>query len=688
MAQEIAKAYVHIVPTTQDIQENIKKALNGCENEFAEVGEKAGKSFSEKLKGAILKAGIGAAITKTIKDAISNGAEFEQLFGGAEKIFEGMDISNILNDATQAYKDLGMSANEYLEKINDVGAAFKSTMGSQAGYDTARKGLKAISDYASGTGKNIETLSEKFTMITRSTSSYQSIADQFSGILPATSQAFLEQAKAAGTLSDSYTSLSQVPIDEYQRAVTAALEKGVDALGFTGKTAEEASTTLSGSVQEMKAAWENFTTSLVIPEIDSTEAFQALIDSFNDVVDNIVPMLKELAPNIANALADAFTKLAPRLLEIMISVFVDVVKSLPDMLKKLDLGGISVLVIAIGAAFLKIVPAIQAATSAMIAFQASAAGPYALIAVGIAAVAAAAFVATDKLTDMFLASDTGQELINKIVDLENEIDNAGGTFEWLKQKATDAGANIKQSLQDAFPVGDEWNRMTTNFSNAWERMKTTATSGAEALKSAINGALNSALDSVKGWGNNVIDAVRNAFNKMISTIQDIIKTLPQKIKEAGIQMAQGLVNGFTSRFESIKSKMFKSMEDVIEYIKKMLGIHSPSRVFADEIGAMMALGISEGFTGIMPKVNAEIQTDLRSTLGMSNKELRSALNSTPSGNISRNTNESLADDIATAIKNLTFISEVKLEGDSNKLFKVVQDKNNIYKKSTGRSAFA
>lgn len=688
MAQEIAKAYVHIVPTTQDISENIKKALNGCESEFAEVGEKSGTSFADKLKKAILKAGIGAAITKTIKDAISNGAEFEQLFGGAEKIFEGMDISNILNDATKAYKDLGMSANEYLEKINDVGAAFKSTMGSQEGYETARKGLKAISDYATGTGKNIETLSEKFTMITRSTSSYQSIADQFSGILPATSQAFLEQAKAAGTLSDSYTSLSQVPIDEYQRAVTAALEKGVDALGLTGNTAKEASNTLTGSIQEMKAAWQNFTTSLVVPEIDSSEAFQALIDSFGDVIDNIVPMLEELAPNIANALADAFTKLAPKLLEIMYKVFVEVVKSLPDMLKKLDLGGISVLVIAIGAAFLKIVPAIQAATSAMIAFQASAAGPYALIAVGIAAVAAAAFVATDKLTDMFLASDAGQELINKIVDLENEIDNAGGTFEWLKQKATEAGQNIKQSIQEAFPVGDEWNRMVNNFSSAWEKMKSTAQAGAEKLKSTLSNTLNSALDSVKGWGNSVIDAVRNAFNKMVSTIQEIIKTLPQKIKEAGVQMAQGLVNGFTSKFDSLKNKMLDSVQKIVESLKKMLDIHSPSRVFKKQIGEMMALGISEGFTGIMPKVNAEIQADLRSTLGMSNKELRSALNSTPSGNISRNTNESLAEDIATAIKNLTFISEVKLEGDSNKLFKVVQDKNNIYKKSTGRSAFA
>ena len=100
-------------------------------------------------------------------------------------------------------------------------------MGDAAGYEAAKTGLKAISDYASGTGKNVDELSQKFTLITRSTSSYQSIADQFSGILPATSAGFLEQAQAAGVLSGKYKQLTEVPIDEYQAAVSKMLEKGV-----------------------------------------------------------------------------------------------------------------------------------------------------------------------------------------------------------------------------------------------------------------------------------------------------------------------------------------------------------------------------------------------------------------------------------------------------------------------------
>ena len=173
------------------------------------------------------------------KSAVDGFAEYEQLAGGAQKIFDQMDYSKIAQDANNAYKELGLSANQYLSVINDVGATFAATMGDEAGYEAARTGLKAISDYASGTGKNVNELSQKFTLITRSTSSYQSIADQFSGILPATSAGFLEQAQAAGFLSDSYTQLTEVPIAEYQDAVSKMLEQGVSVADTVEKMRSE-----------------------------------------------------------------------------------------------------------------------------------------------------------------------------------------------------------------------------------------------------------------------------------------------------------------------------------------------------------------------------------------------------------------------------------------------------------------
>ena len=255
---------------------------------------------SEKIDGlsSKFKKGLTTAVTAANTAIIALGtasiksySEFEQLSGGAAKIFDEMSQTKILQDANNAYKELGLSANQYLAVINDVGATFAATMGDEAGYEAAKTGLKAISDYASGTGKNVGELSSKFTLITRSTSSYQSIADQFSGILPATSAGFLEQAQAAGILSDSYTQLTEVPIDEYQAAVSKMLEQGVADLGLANNTVLESETTISGSLAAMKAAADNFLVALVDDNADVGESFGVLASRVGSFLDNIIPKI-------------------------------------------------------------------------------------------------------------------------------------------------------------------------------------------------------------------------------------------------------------------------------------------------------------------------------------------------------------------------------------------------------------
>ena len=250
-------------------------------------------SLSSKFKNSLTTA-VKVADTAIIglgTAAINSYSEFEQLAGGAAKIFDEISQTDILRDAQNAYKDLGLSANQYLAVINDVGATFAATMGDAAGYEAAKTGLKAISDYASGTGKNVDELSSKFTLITRSTSSYQSIADQFSGILPATSAGFLEQAQAAGILSDSYTQLTEVPIDEYQAAVSKMLEQGVADLGLANNTVMESETTISGSLAAMKAAANNFLVALVDDNANVGESFSVLASSVGSFLDNIIPKI-------------------------------------------------------------------------------------------------------------------------------------------------------------------------------------------------------------------------------------------------------------------------------------------------------------------------------------------------------------------------------------------------------------
>ena len=303
-------------------------------------------SLSSKLgNGLKTAANIGAAavgtaaagITALTTAAVNSFAEYEQLAGGAKKIFDQMDYSKIAQDANNAYKELGLSANQYLSVINDVGATFAATMGDEAGYEAAKTGLKAISDYASGTGKNVNELSQKFTLITRSTSSYQSIADQFSGILPATSAGFLEQAQAAGVLSGKYKQLTEVPIDEYQEAVSKMLKQGVADLGLANNTMDEAFSTLSGSLSMAKSAWSNLVTGMADDSADIDMLIGNFVESVVSVASNIIPKIGTALNSASKLIRDlipVIVKEIPALIEenlpILVEAAVSIIQSLMD----------------------------------------------------------------------------------------------------------------------------------------------------------------------------------------------------------------------------------------------------------------------------------------------------------------------------------------------------------------------
>ena len=313
---DLATAYLRLIPSLKGAQRTIESELGGINTKA--TGDKLGANLGGGITAGLGKIAIGnflgnvlsqgvdmavSAATDTFKNAFENIGTFEQLSGGVEKIFDQANTEQIFNDAQNAYKDLNMSANQYLDSINQVGATFAQTMGDQKGYDTARQGMLAIADYASGTGRNLDELNEKYKLITRSSSSYQSIADQFAGILPQTSADFLAQAQAAGYLSTAYTKLTDVPVAEYQQAVTQMLEKGVGDMGLLGNTAAESTGTLTGSIAMLQSSWQNLLTSFGNGgDIDAN--IQAVVDSIGAVMQNAIPVVEQILAGMGKAIGD------------------------------------------------------------------------------------------------------------------------------------------------------------------------------------------------------------------------------------------------------------------------------------------------------------------------------------------------------------------------------------------------
>ena len=280
----------HFKGNTDDVDKKTNNLAKDITSKLGSAGKTIGTAF---LKGTAVATG---ALAGFVGASVKGFSEMEQLSGGAKKIFDEMDYSEIKKDAVNAYNQMNMSAQEYLTAI---------TMGDKKGYDTAKKGLQAISDYATGTGADINLLTEKYKMITRSTSSYLSIADQFSGLLPQTTDGFLKQAQASGYLSSEYKKLTDVPVDEYQQAITNMLEKGVKNMGLLGNTSAEAVKTISGSFLATKSALSNF--------ISGVGGVDEVVSSITNLGTNIVNAIKTMGPKIVTGLVEITKGLMPQI---------------------------------------------------------------------------------------------------------------------------------------------------------------------------------------------------------------------------------------------------------------------------------------------------------------------------------------------------------------------------------------
>ena len=537
---QMNEAQSAINKTTQELEDLGKEASqSGKEAEDASKGgwtvfkgimaDLASKAIQSVISG--LKQ-LGSAFVDVGKQALSSYSDYEQLAGGAQKIFNEMDFAQISKDAQEAYLNMGLSANDYLKVMTSVGANFASTLGDAKGYAVAKEGMQAITDFATGTGKSIDELSHKYQMITKSTSSYQSIADQFAGILPATSAGFLETAQQAGFLSDKYKKLTEVPMAEYQEALTKMLTKGVDAIGLTGNTVAEAYNTISGSVGMMKASWQNLLTGLA----DNNADFEMLVDNFMNTLvtpDGQGGVLGQIVPKIEKIVSSASTviqRILPQLLQMVVPI---IQNNLPVILSAVQSALTSIL-----ALLPTIMPTIQALIPDIV---------------------------KSLVNDLPMIVDTGLKLI---VSLINGINDA---MPQLINKIPEIVTTIEKTIIKNLPAILEAGIKLVAYMIA-------------GIYQAGAGLVQPAVELVM----KVSSAIGSKISEMIS---------------AGKNLVAGIWEGISGAYTWITNKIRGWVGNVTSFIKRLFGIASPSKLFREEIGENLALGIGEGFADEMDDVS-------------------------------------------------------------------------------------
>jgi TP901 family phage tail tape measure protein len=129
------------------------------------------------------------------------------------------------------------------------------------------------------------------------------------------------------------------------------------------------------------------------------------------------------------------------------------------------------------------------------------------------------------------------------------------------------------------------------------------------------------LDKVKTWCGNLVSTAGTEIPKFVAKVMEFIGELPGKMLDIGKNIVHGIWDGINGAISWLHDRISDFCSGIVKGFKDHLKIHSPSQIFADEVGRYMALGIGQGFIENMKSVasmmQASIPTNFDLTLGTS-----------------------------------------------------------------------
>lgn len=312
---ELGKAYVQIVPSAQ----GIKSALTEMFDEETDgLGEQTGQSIGQELVGTLKNVIVAAGIGKIISDSINMGGALQQSLGGVETLFKD-SADTVKEYAAQAYRTVGLSANDYMEQTTSFAASLLSSVSqdTDAAAQLANMAMVDMADNANKMGTDMQDIQN----------AYQGFAKQNYTMLDNLKLGYGgTQAEMQRLLNDA-TKISGVKYDLGNLAdMYSAIHIIQQEMDITGITAKEAATTLTGSFAAMKAAVENVMGNWSTGA-DHTEPLQALADTAQTfLVDNLLPMIGNVLagiPEIVYSLVPEFLQTGTELLSSLAQGFTE-----------------------------------------------------------------------------------------------------------------------------------------------------------------------------------------------------------------------------------------------------------------------------------------------------------------------------------------------------------------------------
>ena len=535
------------------------------------------------LGGAV--AGVTAGFGALAKSALDSKASLEQNLGGVETLFKE-NAQTVIDNANKAYKTAGMSANAYMESVTSFSASLlQSVAGDTAkAADIADMAMVDMSDNAyQGFAK------QNYTMLDNLKLGYGGTKEEM--------QRLLEDAEKISGVKYDISNLSDV----YN-----AIHVIQGELGITGTTAKEASSTISGSIDSAKAAFDNFLNGSGSP----SELADAMVTAGRNILNGlaeIIPRLIETIPETVRLIKESFTEqLSPENLQEMLDSGVNILMSI--------LNGI-----------LTALPGVI--NTALMIVQT-------LAGYLIENFPQFLEVGAQLLQNIITGITQGiPRLLAQGADMLSQY--KGKIIEYLP-KLIDSGLKMLVSLlngllQAAPKIIEQAGKLFTEYVDTIIKMlPKILESGKNMILSLLQGLIQNApkiiaqiaktlADFLATIASNLpeilqagIEIIGELLSGIISAVPDIIAAIPGMLSDIGSafldkdwgaigwNIIEGIKNGVMNAAGNLVNAAVNAARNAVDTVKGWLGIASPSKRMKNEVGKMMALGTGIGFEENIP----------------------------------------------------------------------------------------
>lgn len=690
---EIAKAYVQIIPSTEGIEGSLEKALGGEANKAGNnAGKKAGGAFSSAM-GAAAKVGVaavGAASTAAagfVKSAVDGYGEYQQLVGGVETLFGTggatldqyaasvnksasevaeeytrlQDAQNkVLDNASNAFATAGMSANDYMETVTSFSASLLQSVEGDTvkAADIADMAIIDMSDNANKMGTSMESIQNAYQGFAKQNYTMLDNLKLGYGGTKSEMERLLEDAGRLSGIEYNIDSLSDV----YEAIHVVQQE-----MGIAGTTGKEAASTIQGSMSSVMAAWSNLTTGMATEGADIDKLINDFVSNLGTFAENMLPTIEtalsglagvvsKLAPIIAQELPKLIETALPGLLSAGVEVIKALAQGILDSLPTLMPTVVEV-ILQLGQMLIEMAPQLIEAAAEIIL----------QLAMGLAQ-ALPTLIPT--IVEVIL---TIQEYLVDNIDL-------------LVDAAIELMKGLGIGFIKAIPILVEKIPIIISklISAIVENGPRLLSAGKELIMNIATG---------------LVVARELLLIKMRSIMSDLKQAVIEKIKDfvsAGAEIINGIKQGIVDAWDDFKDWFNEKIGGLVDGIKDFLKIGSPSKVFANEVGRWIPAGIAEGIEngmGVLDSAMDDMNDHLMGGAYSASATLSASMDSARMYNsapMAADNNNSVLDLLATYLPLIASGENmnITLEGDANRLFRVMQAKAENYQRTTGQNAFA